>query len=606
MSQGSIWNRLRQSAALNTEATFTSESVTVPWYAVLALVREYTPLQIRYSFRFVPIGQARSEIERFTRTYQAVKYAQHHSRDTVTHAELSRRLRARGFTRRRLTEFQGRDLASLLTLHHGANFSVPGAGKTTVTFALHVLLHYEGLKLFVISPKSAFSAWTEVIQECIGAGAAAWAKEPFTVLTGSAEMVRAGIESSPNRLIMNYEQLPSNARVVSQFLAQHRVHLVLDESHRIKGGYQVQRASVLLRAAPLAQRRDILSGTPMPQSSQDLQSQLDFLWPGSGLSRDIRDGTSPRAVIGRLYVRTTKEDLGLPPVVRSFRRVPMGLGQRALYGIVKSEALRDLSSFRLNRGHDILKARRSVMRLLQLSANPVLALNAIMKNNRMLESGLVAQVLDDGPSPKMIAVRDHARQLAAEDRKSVIWTIFTDTIQQLERMLADLEPVSIYGAVASGDADNPQTREGRLRRFHEDPSCMVLIANPAAAGEGISLHKVCHDAIYLDRSYNATHYLQSIDRIHRLGLSENVVSNIYIFQTMAPKGLGSIDHSVSRRLRSKMDAMYQLLDDPDLYQLSLDEEESEFPIDHEFDREDLEDLIMQLSGTVRDHDSVEL
>ena len=585
---------------------FTSESVTVPWYEVLALVREYAPLQKRYSFRFVPMGQARSEIQKFTTTHRAVKYAQRHSCNTLPQETLDRRLRALGFTRRRLTEFQSRDVASLLALSNGANFSVPGAGKTTVTFALHVLLHYEGLKLFVISPKSAFSAWTDVIQECIGGDASAWAKEPFTILTGSTDVVRSGFDSSPNRLIMNYEQLPSNTDLVNQFLAQHHVHLVLDESHRIKGGHQVQRASALLRAAPLAQRRDILSGTPMPQSSRDLQSQLDFLWPGSGLSRQIRDGTSPRAVIGRLYVRTTKADLALPPVVRSFKQVPMGRGQRALYGIVKSEALRDLSTFRRRRGHDILKARRSVMRLLQLSVNPVLAVKAMMKSDRTLESGLARQVLEDGPSPKIIAVRDHARQLAAEDRKSVIWTIFTDTIQQLERMLADLEPVSLYGAVASGDADDPQTREGRLRRFHEDPSCMVLVANPAAAGEGISLHKVCHDAIYVDRSYNATHYLQSIDRIHRLGLPENVLSNIYIFQTMAPKGLGSIDHSVSRRLRSKMDAMYQLLDDQDLHQLSLDEQRSDMPIDHEFDLQDLEDLIIQLSTPAEDHESVGL
>ena len=83
---------------------------------------------------------------------------------------------------------------------------------------------------------------------------------------------------------------------------------------------------------------------------------------------------------------------------------------------------------------------------------------------------------------------------------------------------------------------------------------MAILANPAAAGEGISLHKVCHDAIYLDRSYVTTHYLQSIDRIHRLGLPPGVETNVHIFQTMTPKGFGSIDHSVSRRLAQKLRA----------------------------------------------------
>lgn len=50
---------------------------------------------------------------------------------------------------------------------------------------------------------------------------------------------------------------------------------------------------------------------------------------------------------------------------------------------------------------------------------------------------------------------------------------------------------------------------------------MVMVANPAAASEGVSLHRVCHHAIYLDRTFNAAHYLQSEDRIHRFGLPKD-------------------------------------------------------------------------------------
>ena len=47
----------------------------------------------------------------------------------------------------------------------------------------------------------------------------------------------------------------------------------------------------------------------------------------------------------------------------------------------------------------------------------------------------------------------------------------------------------------------------------------VLLANPAALAEGVSLHTVCHDAVYLDRTFTAGQYLQSVNRIHRLGLA---------------------------------------------------------------------------------------
>ena len=156
--------------------------------------------------------------------------------------------------------------------------------------------------------------------------------------------------------------------------------------------------------------------------------------------------------------------------------------------------------------------------------------------------------------------------------------------------------MSLYGAIPTGEASDPSTREGRLAKFHSNPDCMTLIANPAAAGEGISLHTVCHDAIYLDRSYVSTHYLQSIDRIHRLGLPPDVDTNIHIYRTKAPAGLGSVDLSVSRRLAQKIHGLEHLLDDQDLRELALDEDEADDPIDYDVDMQDLIDLVAELEG----------
>lgn len=163
-------------------------------------------------------------------------------------------------------------------------------------------------------------------------------------------------------------------------------------------------------------------------------------------------------------------------------------------------------------------------------------------------------------------------------------------------MLADLNPVTLYGAVPSGDPTDFDTREGRIKRFHDDDDCMVMIANPAAAGEGISLHMAAHEALYLDRSYVSTHFLQSIDRIHRLGLPEGTTTNVHIFQTRSPMGLGCIDHSVSRRLAKKVRALQELLDDEDLNKIALDEENADEPIDYDIDVQDLVDLVEELEG----------
>lgn len=595
----SVWDRLQQAAIMwNDDYVFYPHAIELSWLGTLSIIREFANQQRALNFRFRPEGEAKKRVEQFVQEYRWVQEARGTLTLMVSEEEVRSRLKAAGFTRRELTSFQLRDLQRLLSLQNGANFSVRGAGKTTVSLALHLLTRTLGTHFLVICPKTAFPAWREVVPDCIADDAPDGNAEQFTILVGTAETIQRTLESGRTRFIINYDLMIQIPEVITAYLAVHSVHLLLDEAHRMKAGTRSQRGALLLNVAPLPIRRDILTGTPMPQHATDIQSQLDFLWPGAGLGLQISRGQAPRDVLGQLYVRTTKEELGLPKPNRRFIQVQMAKGQSALYGIVRDEALRQFSSLRTERRIDLIGAKRSVMRLLQLSANPILALRSIAEDATGLDSGIVDKVIEEGPSTKMRAVAELARDLAREGRKSIIWTIFTDTLNQMQSILADLNPVTLYGLVPSGEPTDPETREGRIRRFHEDPACQVMIANPAAAGEGISLHKICHDAIYLDRSYVTTHYLQSLDRIHRLGLPRNVDTNIHIFQTMAPKGLGCIDHSVSRRLAQKLRALQQLLDDRDLHEIALDEETAEDPIDYDVDPQDIIDLIEELEGRV--------
>lgn len=607
-NDNAIWERLTQRAlAVEADYELAATTLDVPWTTVLSIVREFAPLQRKQGFHFSPVGPAKERIDQFVREYKSVREARGTLAQQFTAAEIDNRLHAVGFTKRQLKTFQERDLARLIALSNGANFSVPGAGKTTVTFALYLLLKQPGQHLLVVAPKNAFMAWQEVVRDCIDATAANGNAEPFTVLTGGADTIAPLLESGATRFLITYDQLIRIPTIIIAYLSRRRVHLILDESHRMKAGMASQRGSLLLSLASLPVRRDILSGTPMPQSPSDLQSQLDFLWPGAGLGLKIVKGAAPRQVLGNLYVRTTKTELGLPKPHRHFIHVEMDPGQEALYSIVRSEALKQLSSLKYERRIDVYGARRSVMTLLELSANPLLALRAMAETSNLAQigSGIVDKVIAEGPSRKMREVAALARQLSRENRKTVIWTIFTDTILEMEKLLADLNPVTLYGAIPTGEEEGEDTRESRIKRFHEDPACSVIIGNPAAAGEGISLHEACHDAIYLDRSYNTTHYLQSIDRIHRLGLAPDVETNIHIFQTVAPKGIGSIDRSVNRRLATKLRNLQQLLDDPDLHELALDEENAADPTNYGIEFDDLIDLIEELEGRELSFDNEE-
>lgn len=592
-----IWERLKARFASNSDVLNFGDTMDMPWPEVLGVIREFgsASVQNALNFRLIPSARSREKVAAFVAETKKAR----RSKDTlvleIDEADIQPRLDALGF-KRQLKPFQLRDLARLLSLPHGANFSVPGAGKTTVTFALSLLAARADDHLLVIAPKAAFPAWRDVVGECVGEDAPSTSKEEFIVLSGSEEQNDALLRSGGRRFIMSYDLLVRQQALIASYLSRQSVHLVLDESHRMKAGLGSQRGAFLINVASTPARRDILSGTPMPQSPNDMASQLGFLWPGQGFDLQIQRGISPRQVLGELYVRTTKHELGLKPAIRHFYDVPMAEGQLALYGVVKNEILRQISKAISDNSPDFLAARKSVMRLLQLSANPTLALQAMTKDLREISSGIADQVVEEGASLKMREVCAHARKLAKEGRKTVIWTIFTQSILDLERILADLNPVSLYGAIPTGEASDPSTREGRLATFHSNPDCMTLIANPAAAGEGISLHTVCHDAIYLDRSYVSTHYLQSIDRIHRLGLPPDVDTNIHIYRTKAPAGLGSVDLSVSRRLAQKIHGLEHLLDDQDLRELALDEDEADDPIDYDVDMQDLIDLVAELEG----------
>lgn len=187
--------------------------------------------------------------------------------------------------------------------------------------------------------------------------------------------------------------------------------------------------------------------------------------------------------------------------------------------------------------------------------------------------------------------------LAKEGKKVLIWSTFRENVEIIANRLSDLGAVYIHGAVDAGDEDDEESREGKIKIFHDDPNCFVMVANPAAASEGISLHKVCHHAIYVDRTYNAAHYLQSEDRIHRLGLGQDETTTLEILECR-----GTIDESVRNRLSLKTSRMAQALEDESLQidPIPFDPFDVEDTIEAEMgslDTDDVKDLIAILRGT---------
>lgn len=602
-----VWNRIKDLAiSAQPDVAIIGDTITADWSTVLSIAPGIATLRAEHGFAIEYEEAAKAHLKRYREEYRSTRAAAGSQRLIIPEDQIQQQLDNIGWGERQLTKEQCRDTARLIALSNGANFSVPGAGKTTVAFAAHLLTKSPDTFLLVVAPKNAFAAWDEVIEECLNPTHSQADMTNFIRLEGTTENLEELFRTEPRRLIISYDKLIRSSEVIGQFLSTRKVHVILDESHRMKAGDRSQRGAVLLSLAHLPIRRDILSGTPAPQSKEDLVPQIDFLWPGQGLGVRAALADSPHSVLKDLYVRTTKQELGLPPRHPPlFYQVDMSPAQLALYSILRQEILSRKAGIRSRSTVDIRSARKSVIRLLQASSSPILAVRGMTteepetyKYDDPKIQGIFTAVVAEGDSPKLLKACELARSLAASGERCVIWASFTDSVERITELLADLGATYIHGQVITGSACDPNTREGRIQLFHDNTSgCRILVANPAACSEGISLHKICHNAIYVDRTFNAAHYLQSIDRIHRLGLKPGTQTYIHILESVAPRVIGSIDFSVRRRLSEKVQVMSSVLNDEDLKQLALDEEEADQPLDYDIEYEDLLDIIDELSGS---------
>src|SRR2546426_2034255 len=152
--------------------------------------------------------------------------------ETLPEAEILNLLRDTRFNRE-LKDNQLRNLSRLLALRHGANFSVPGAGKTATLLALYESLRSQDRadRLLVIAPKNAFLAWEDEVEAC-------FVEDPPEVqrLTGGYERALQILADDPEVCLMTYQFLPNVRQAVVEWAYQHKTHIVLDEAHRIKAG----------------------------------------------------------------------------------------------------------------------------------------------------------------------------------------------------------------------------------------------------------------------------------------------------------------------------------------------------------------------------------
>ena len=508
--------------------------------------------------------------------------------------------------KRGLKPYQIPAVAHAVAVKNAANFSVPGSGKTTIVLSVFAILRArrEVAKIVVVGPRSSFQPWEDEFLAC-------FSRKPRRVRISGTKPSRARLfrEAENAELVLMTYQMANNDRdKLSLFLQQHKCLLVLDESHNIKRFEGGTWAPALIDIGVYAQRRIILTGTPAPNSISDLWSQMTFLWPNPPIlgtreqfkTRMGHEGIDQvREQLFPFYWRIRKHDLKLPKP--RFQRIRLRLRpyQLAIYRVLAAKVLSEVVRAPTERAKLRVWRTARMVRLLQAASNPALLTqySEEFQVPPLSAAGLsVDELIQHYPQYETPVKVDFAVKLATDlirkGQKVLIWTSFVHNIRTLERALQEFNPRIIYGDVPKDEDENLEfNREKMIGEFRTSPKYPVLIANPSACAESVSLHRVCTHAIYLDRTFNAAHYMQSLDRIHRVGMNPGDKVQYYLLQ-----GQNTIDEVIDDRLTEKEVRMRRLLDD-DISVMSLDYGEGEFSEDSEEDY-DFSALIQQLQRDV--------
>lgn len=492
------------------------------------------------------------------------------------------------------------DLQMLAAYHlafsqNACNFSVPGAGKTSIVYGAYAYLHNldDGNpkkidRLLIISPLNAFAPWELEYEECFGH------KATSKRLSGKldVEEKRQYLYSfTPAEItLVSYPSAISLVDELLYFLKKNRVMVILDEAHKIKNTSGGVISQSIMSLANGCKSRVVLTGTPAPNGYEDLYNLFKFIWPTKNIIKfhigQLKDMSKsqddPRVEalldsISPYFMRIKKGDLGIPPAINhSPIIVEMKPSQRKIYDYIEKQYIEDIAGGRNQQlKNELVKAR--MIRLMQAATNPALlqqpisefaAIEGVDFSSIKDDSSMLREILkysDNEIPAKYEKVKELIEEIVLKGGKVIVWACYIKNIEMLSKYLESwgIETRTLYGAtpiagddLTEEDEEYSLTREAIVKDFHNpNSSFKVIIANPFAVSESISLHKACHNAIYLERSFNAAHFLQSKDRIHRYGLGEDIETHYYYLVSS-----DSIDNTVHTRLQEKERRLMEIIE----------------------------------------------
>ena len=434
-----------------------------------------------------------------------------------------------------------------------------GTGKSKVTIDNAGALFEAGRidTLVVVAPKGVYRNWskTEIpahLPDRIERTIVTWVPSPKAKEKQALIGMAAPHEGDDLRvLVMNVEALSTikGQKYLVKVLEMSRAMLVLDESTAIKNP-KAKRTKAILKMAPLAKYRRILTGFPVTQSPMDLWSQCHFLdktllgdcgdnffqfqYRYAVMKRQTFGSHSFNRVVGYRNLEQLSdllktfssrilksECLDLPDKIYTQRNIALTPEQKRIYEELKDFALAEIDE-------DQFMSAPNVM-------TQLLRLQQVLSGHTKPDDGELVEIPDN-------RIGELLNCLEEVDGKVIIWSRFRYDMQRITKALnivyGNTKVVTYYG-----DTDDEQ-RTKAIEKF-QNGNARFFVGNPQTGGYGITL-TAANTVIYFANSFDLAVRMQSEDRAHRIGQKSSVTYIDMIAE-------GTIDEKIVKALRSKMD-----------------------------------------------------
>jgi SNF2 family DNA or RNA helicase len=410
-----------------------------------------------------------------------------------------------------------------------------GLGKTFVSIVAAKLLGFKNI--LVICPLTLIRTWQEEIQK--------WTGEEARIAHGCA------VYGPEAWLITNYDSVVNHIDTYKEWEWD---LVICDESILLKTRGKIQagkvkgtkRVATIKTLTDRVPNRWLLSGSPVSKYADDLYSQLNILYPSyftsywrfaneycyltqtnwgtsvTGTKRNINF----RQEFSDIIYRMNKEEAGLnlPDMLFETYTVDLNPDQKKVYDELEKEFIATLDNEEIS----VTTKLALMIRLQQIVSN----LNNLGENWKTSSSklDLLLDLIANGEI----------------ETPCIIWTNWIKTGQAIADSLDRLTNGSIEFVHGNVPVD---TRNNYIQSF-KDGKIKFLVISLGTGKFGLTLTN-SKTMIYYDKTYDGDAYVQSQERIHRIGLEHQptVISLV---------ANGTIDELINKNLLNKAMSMSKI------------------------------------------------